>query len=216
MVGTADHSYRRLEQRFKIMSDIVETIQEGEYKIEIAVDIEPTNPRENDNLGRMYVFHRNYTLGDKHNLTVEELQEIVNEKSVVSLPVYLYDHSGLRVSVTPFHCPWDSGQIGFIYVTHEDIRREYGKVGKKEIETVLKVLESEVKEYNDFLSGNCYGFMISKEDEVLESSWGFLGDVKYCIEEAKSVVKNLQTADLIELNEQKVNSFDNHFGMSIL
>jgi hypothetical protein len=50
------------------------------------------------------------------------------EKSDCILPVYLYDHSGLTINTTGFTCPWDSGQIGWIYASHEQVKAEYGAV----------------------------------------------------------------------------------------
>ena len=43
----------------------METINIDDITIKIELDTEPINPREWDNLGTMYCFHRNYILGDK-------------------------------------------------------------------------------------------------------------------------------------------------------
>jgi hypothetical protein len=76
-------------------------------------------------------FHKNYILGDKHNLKTEdfesfdEMAESVLDNGIY-LPLYLYDHSGITMSYKPFGCRWDSGQVGFIYMTAQDIKKEYG------------------------------------------------------------------------------------------
>ena len=32
----------------------------------------------------------------------------------------MFDHSGRALSLTPFGDKWDSGQIGYVYITKED------------------------------------------------------------------------------------------------
>jgi hypothetical protein len=40
--------------------------------------------------------------------------------------LYLYDHGGITISTGPFSCPRDSGQVGFIYASHKQIRDHFG------------------------------------------------------------------------------------------
>jgi len=112
------------------------------------------NPRENqDNLGTMVCFHRRYLLGDKHNLSAQEAIKRSESPDYLSLPLYLYDHSGLSMSTTEFSCPWDSGQVGFILVHKKKIREEFcvGRVTAKLRKQVYRILEAEVKEYDTYL-----------------------------------------------------------------
>jgi len=97
--------------------------------LKILYDEYPENPREWDNLGTMVCGHKRYLLGDKeakniqlYNNWEEWLQgEILKpnggRSAVVFLPVYMYNHSGITISTHPFSCPWDSGQLGWIYCT---------------------------------------------------------------------------------------------------
>jgi hypothetical protein len=41
------------------------------------------------------------------------------EDKVCIKDLYLYDHSGITISTSPFSCGWDSGQVGFIYLTRQ-------------------------------------------------------------------------------------------------
>lgn len=50
----------------------------------------------------------------------------VISKKYIMLPLYLLDHSGLAMKTTSFHDPWDSGQVGWIYVSKEDALKEFG------------------------------------------------------------------------------------------
>jgi hypothetical protein len=74
----------------------------------------------------------------------------------VCLPVYMYEHSGIALDVEPFHCRWDSGQVGFIFVSKSKLRDKYNvkRLTKSIVEKAKSVLIAEVAEYNDYLQGN--------------------------------------------------------------
>ena len=55
----------------------------------------------------------------------ERLMKVISQKFLM-LPLYLYDHSGITMNTTGFSCPWDSGQVGWIYASKEDALREFG------------------------------------------------------------------------------------------
>jgi len=159
----------------------------------MILDTDSESPREWDNLGRMICFHKRYSLGDEHNASIEELKEIVARPGVFSLPIFMYEHSGIGISTDnsryPFNCPWDAGQIGYIYVTREKVRGEYSvkRISKKLARKVMEVLQSEVDIYNQYLSGDVYGFSITRDGEVVDGCWGFYG-FDYCLEEAKKSI----------------------------
>lgn len=102
----------------------------------------------------------------------------------VSLPLYLYDHSGITMSTSRFSCGWDSGCVGVIVCDEETIQREFAGDRDK----ALKALEAEVAVYDQYLTGDVWGF-IAEEREVDEDSylddnegweetdscWGFYG-----------------------------------------
>lgn len=157
----------------------------------------PESPREWDNLGTMACFHGRYTLGDKdipfHTDDFggwDEMREHLEKalEAVVILPLYLYDHSGITMNTTGFSCRWDSGQVGFIYVTKDKIKEEYGEVSEEAIQKATQVLEGEVKTYDQYLTGDIYGFRLVKKstcdhghdhEEEIDSCWGFYGsDIK--------------------------------------
>lgn len=148
-------------------------------KIIITQDSYPENPRDNDNLGTMVCFHNRYDLGDSdHNLSSDDFNDwkelsdyLIKEKNaVVILPLYLYDHSGLSISIGSFDCKWDSGQIGFIYISREYALQEYGgKIVTKTIkEKIIDYFKGEVETYDHYLSGNVYGYRIVEEVEYLK------------------------------------------------
>ena len=171
----------------------------GNYLIEVIQENDPQSPREWDNLGKMICFHSRYNLGDKHDFSMDEGQEFLKSKEIcVSLPLYLYDHSGITMSTSPFGCRFDSRCVGFIYVTKEQVRKEYGvkRINKKLIEKVTNILENEVKIYDQYLTGDVYGYRISKitecelgheHKEEVDSCWGFYGEDE-CMTEAEGIV----------------------------
>jgi hypothetical protein len=56
-------------------------------------------------------------------LQTNELLELTEQiQGLVILPLYLYDHGGITISCSPFSCPWDSGQVGWIYADYDMIK----------------------------------------------------------------------------------------------
>jgi len=155
----------------------IETIKKNGFRIEIYHDLAPENPREWDNLGKMVCFHRRYDLlGDRHSYgSPEELTEAIDSGKYFYLPLYLYDHSGLRMSTSPFSCPWDSGQVGFILVEKERARKEAPK-GENVEKWALKMLEAEVGVYDQYLIGDVFGWVLFDNFGIeVDSCWGYFG-----------------------------------------
>lgn len=154
--------------------------------LEVTQDEYPNNPRHDDNLSKMICFHGRYSLGDKHNYKHQdysgwaEMEKAIikNEKPAIILPLYLYDHSGITISTTPFSCKWDSGQIGFVFISKDKVKNEYGvkRVTKKEIEKATKVLLAELDTYDLYMRGEVYGYtLINENGEIEDSCFGYYG-----------------------------------------
>jgi len=176
--------------------DAIHTEDYNGLTIRIEQDEDPMNPRTDyDNFGHMICFHSRYDLGDKHEMSKEDLLAMIKRKDVIALPLYLYDHSGITMSTSSFNDRWDSGQVGYIYVTLEDIRKNFmvKRVTKAIREKAIELMKSEVLTYDDYITNNVYGFVIEdQEGETLESCWGFFGDYNgYCLQEAKSSAQGL-------------------------
>lgn len=120
---------------------------------------------------------------------------------IVSMPLYLYDHSGITMSTSKFSCPWDSGQVGFIFLTKDKILEEWGHkrlppqqlLTKKLKEQARACMEAEVEEYDQYLTGDIYGFVVTRGDEE-ESCRGFYG-LDTARDEAKSIAEHMEKAD---------------------
>lgn len=116
------------------------------------------------------------------NLSIRDLS-VLAERTHCILPLYLYDHSGITMNTSGFHCPWDSGQVGYIYASHESVAKEYGAVDEETLAKAMRLLESEVECYDYYLTGQCYGYEFYKEGVEVDSSWGYLGDLRDMQEE---------------------------------
>jgi len=178
------------------MCQVIETIKTNNYVAEIINDEDCYNPRTDYSLGTLIAFHSRYDLSDNDNWDKEELISYVEQDDVLALPIYMYEHSGIALSTSAFSCKWDSGQIGYIFVSYEDIIKEYGRL---DIENATKVLEYEVKEYSQYVNGECYGYIIYEKDkdfqDHLESCFGFIG-YDYIEEEVKSILKHLEQKEI--------------------
>lgn len=151
------------------------------YNLRIEQDyLSDNNPRDDDNLGTMVCWHRRYNLGDDQ--PKDSPQDYLRQigKDIIMLPLYLYDHSGLTIStrIENFcqHAAWDSGQVGFIYVTKQKACQEFGwkRVSKVREGFLMYQLELEVKTYDAFLRGDVWGYVIEDDDgEHIDSCWGY-------------------------------------------
>lgn len=72
------------------MNNLIHTEEYKGYIINVFQDDNPESPREWDNLGAMYCFHRHYNLGDKHHLLVEDLLFLEQDPKNESLPRSVY------------------------------------------------------------------------------------------------------------------------------
>lgn len=157
------------------------------FKIEYWMDDYSDDPRNWDDLSIMVCFTSNkYDLGNKHSFSSpEDLSEFLkdNEKNIVYLPIYIYDHGNITIKSSPFSCQWDSGKIGYIYAYKDKLL----EAGFKDDDAMINYLESEIKTYDDYIQGNCYGYSIYNDDnEILDSCGGYLGAFSYVEKEAKN------------------------------
>lgn len=91
-----------------------------------------------------------------------DLYALAAEKNII-LPLNLYDHSMLSMSISSFlgraqHAEWDSGQVGWIYATPEDIEKEYGSLTPESYEKAEALLKSEVECYDYYSPVNATVF----------------------------------------------------------
>lgn len=164
-------------------------IENDKYRIVIEQDENPENPRAMyEHASKMICFHKRFRLGDSHDYDHEqynnwdELESAIcrKENAVAVLPLYLLDHSCLEMSITDFKNCWDSGRVGLILISGKDAREQYGvkRISKKLKCKILADLESDVIEYNQYLTGEAYSITLidNETDEDIDSFYGFYGE----------------------------------------
>jgi hypothetical protein len=182
----------------------IDEVEYKNYSINIYVDEDPIDPRGWDNLGIMEInSHRDYNLpSEGGGLTLEYYEEdkenpaktedgrllsdldglelagaiLRRDKNIVALfPVQGYDHGGLSISIGNTPDQWDGGRLGFIYTTAEKCK-EIGLDPVKNIEIIKNNLKTEIEIYDQYLTGEVYGYMIEDEDgEESGGCWGYYG-----------------------------------------
>ena len=171
-----------------LKTEPIETEEFNGHTINIFQDEDPENPREWDNMTEIHCSHKRYNMGDKgfNYRTGSKCMEVADEakkQGDIVLPLYMYDHSGQTISLSPFSCPWDSGQVGFVIIRREKMLKEFGKkiLSKGLKNKAIEFAKNEVETYDKFIRGEVFGYRI---DEDGDSCWGFYS-VKDAIEEAK-------------------------------
>lgn len=157
------------------MNSLINKFECNGYVVEIHNDCDAESPCDvYDNMTTIAHWHSRYVLGNKRIERMNEAELRECEPDILVLkPLYLYDHSGLAVSTSPFSCQWDSGQVGWVYITKDDAIKMGVETWDKD--RLTKALDGEVKTYADYLSGNVYGYVIRDGDEEVDSSWGIYG-----------------------------------------
>lgn len=176
-----------------------------ELEARIYYDEDPEAPE--DDIVKIAYSSSRHCLGTQ-SCTREQLDEIrdgIASGKYVGVPVWAYVHSGATISTgkklrgdttarlreNPYGCPWDSGQSGFAYMTHENALREWGRkrLSAKQKAQAIAYIDAAVDEFAAYLRGECYGIRIMRGEEVLDSCWGFIGDE--CVEqEARAALKH--------------------------
>jgi hypothetical protein len=167
------------------------------YTVKVVQDTDPTSPREWDNAGTVALVERSrYAFGDER-LSHDEMEAIANDPSVIALPIYMYDHSGITINTTGFSCPWDSGQVGIIYISRKDAIKEWGnKICTKTVaQRAREYLKGEIETLDQYITGSVYGYIVEDpEGEETDSCWGFYGEPSECLAEGVSVAMTYEGA----------------------
>lgn len=132
----------------------------NKYNLTIIPDDNPTNPRDWDNIAKIWCWKRDYIIGDTPYGNVEDSlnylckkytnmseEEIENtsirnmiEKLKISdnltlVSIYCYEHSGITISTSteyPYNDKWDSSMIGFAFIDKETAFKNFGGIPLKD------------------------------------------------------------------------------------
>lgn len=141
---------------------------------------------DQDDTIKVCTFERNSTETGQHPF--DEPNEAVtwaaeNGHEVIGL--FKYEHGSVAYRAAfgenPFHCPWDSGQVGVVLV-NEKHRRTYDD------RPVLEAVNALLDTWSSWCNGTMYGWSVAPSDDAdehLDSCWGY-----YSVEEAMGEAVN--------------------------
>ena len=178
-------------------------------RVTVSLDDCPFNPREcGDNLTTMICHHRRYSLGDANESekfngydSLKELKQALVEyygEMAYIEPLSLYDHSMQTLAIGEPTDMWDSGYVGFIFVTKEQARKWFNvkRITKSILEKIEKRAQAEIEKYNKvWLWGEVYYLSLKKVftnvddkndcyEESMDCIGGFTFDNDYTVEKA--------------------------------
>jgi hypothetical protein len=165
------------------MTYIAEKLTYKGFDIEICYDQDAEPDTYSEDLFLVYD-HRAFTVKRK-DFDPADIFETWQTKNIYNgywiFPVYAYIHGGVSLSLgrsDQFSCGWDTSFKGFVLVKRMkgwSYRRCHAE----------KAAESLLKKWNFYNSGQVYGYNIPG---LNESCWGYIGDIQYCIDEAKITI----------------------------
>lgn len=173
-----DHVGRMVcfHSRMDLGDEVHYDFKPGEPTYYFNQDYEPRDPDKEEYQNGHYVSGRGKFKDCE--LAAAFAAEVKNRGGVVLL-LQIYDHSGVTMYVTSDGTKqdrWDSSNVGFIYVTAEKVKGEWGD-GPDAKEKAESCLKAEVTEYDKYLRGTIYGYQIEDADgDPIESCWGIYGD----------------------------------------
>lgn len=196
------------------MTEAVLKLESDKHIFSLCYDPYAENPRVGDmaesDLTHFLIPSRKYATGEDESLMTERLHQVakalgfstdrtdmelieafLNSKNkrigkyIQIMPLYVYDHSGVTYSTSPFSCRWDSGQVGWVFTTRYDFAQWRDCTFNEE--EAMKVIKSEVEYWDYYATGQAYQYMLEEktvdEDgavktELLDVMCGFIGDYR--------------------------------------
>lgn len=175
----------------------------NKVQAELVYDQDATTPHGQDNLGTILiapnkshwvaspgsVVDTSIPFGNSpyehwENLRREQLN-LKKSDIAIAYPVTKHEHGEISLSLG-YKQGWERGVVGFVYVTKETLRKEYGvnRITKSIIERAKNCLQSELDMLTAWLNGDCYGWQIKEyaltddglgweEVGILDDCWGY-------------------------------------------
>lgn len=181
---------------------VFESFEVENQTLNIFYDGTAESPRTWDSLGTIVAWHSRYDLMDdgesyadarqffeyntEHNFETQDGIDNASDRRLfnlfqkdnIILPVYMFEHGNVILRTSSFSDKWDSGQVGYIFVSKEDVKKEYDvkRISKKLREKVESVLKSEIEVYSKYVNGDVIGFeLLDNEGKQVDSCHGFYG-----------------------------------------
>ena len=168
-------------RRFDVIRDEASVVVEDErFLLLVFCDENAENPARLDyHLSEIYGFgdvnKNRFTRHDCRDIE-ELIGDIGKDRIIYLTELYMYQHSGIAVSITPFSCKWDSGVAGYVIVTSNRFKECFDRdftESKEDFDTIKENVKSEVEEVSNYLNGEVYQYILL--EKVSDS-----GDYKGC------------------------------------
>jgi hypothetical protein len=196
MINKHQDTWYTNEEGFKFQNEpiedslSIEKTNSGYIARYLVQDEDPQSPENDDGIILVH-YHRDCWIEAKDVVSKDEIaawyhgEKIKQEKEYHIFPVAAYIHSGVVLSVGDGGCfpdqRWDVSHVGAILVSKKEFRMR---------KSALEIAESQIKWWNQYLSGDAYGciketYANNKKPLDLDSCWGYYG-----YEDAKKELKN--------------------------
>lgn len=175
------------------------------YKLSVTPDTEPEDPRswwdipptESESGLPMFFIeaaHSRYNMSWNLPSRFKDVGEFVDWKESEEanpeskwrfVPIYMYEHSGIALSWTPFNDYFDSGLLGFlVYYNDQTLADKIGIIDLRCLEQTLKGI---VSSYFRYVEGDVWEYTIEdlETGDIVDGCCGFLSEEE-CIAECKS------------------------------
>lgn len=166
-------------------------------RYEIRAEETAENPRLTEGkIGHFAFAHHRYNLGDEDQTfsidqfeSWDEVEEMLRKErgAFLVLKTSMTDHSSQQIYLGEPRSAWDSGVIGFCWMSKKEVVDLCGSLEESSIAAAKKALEDELVRYNAWRNGEIYEAVIfDDDDEIKDIFGGFLSE-----EEAKEYVERL-------------------------
>lgn len=178
----------------------IEQFEHNDYRIKIHQDTDAEPPSQDDEVFMVTTKNRYFVLG-KEGFSLDDIRDGEHKEKYHVFPVYAYIHSGVALSLGrggQFSDPWDSGQIGYCLVSKESFGTEPQVISWGTIPTAYDAAKGYLEAWNQYLSGQVYGYEVEDEDgNDVDSCWGFYG-YDYAVKEAKEAAESARSRETRE------------------
>lgn len=159
-----------MKYTLKEIDELISNSNYGAMDNELIKDGKGIRIRQDDELNSIYyddfMAYKSFTLAGysrRYNLnetdieqpeTLDELEKAIKEKYDIMaiLPLYMFEHGNMLLDVADFGDRWDSGRIGFVFVTKENAKEFELKDEKDAIESI----KEGIKYYNRLNNDSIY------------------------------------------------------------
>ncbi len=168
---------------------IAEKFEHSGMTVKIIQDEDAEAPEQDEGLFIVTTRNRYFELlhdgQDAHGCMGDK----VFTKQYWVFPLIAYIHSGVSLSLSgggQFSDPWDSGQIGFVFVAKSEWRYQFRD--RKKCVSAHTAAKSYVETWNQYLTGDVWGVVVEDDGEQVDSCLGFYG-MEYAKQEGRDMAE---------------------------